>query len=137
MNIAAYVWYSTEQQKRDSQANDREQIEQWANSNGYEQIEWFEDTSDNRESYKQLYETHDEYDVIVFRSLPYQNGIHTAELLKFVDIVQAGIEVLLHRKDGLIQENKRTFKTDTAFVSVTKEKLDNIYIQNLNKWGCE
>jgi len=75
MTVAAYVRVSTEQQKQEgSHENQRERIEQWADRNGYDEIEWFEDIaisgqSDNREAYQQLIDGYDEYDAVIVREL--------------------------------------------------------------------
>jgi len=75
MTVAAYVRVSTEQQKQEgSHENQRERIEQWADRNGYDEIEWFEDIaisgqSDNREAYQELIDGYDEYDAVIVREL--------------------------------------------------------------------
>lgn len=75
MTVAAYVRVSTEQQKDDdSHVNQRERIEQWADRNGYDSIDWFEDIavsgqSENREHYQRLMDSYQEYDAVVVREL--------------------------------------------------------------------
>lgn len=75
MTIAAYVRVSTQQQKDDgSHENQRERIQQWADREGYDDIEWFEDIaisgqSENRSDYNELMERYGEFDAVVVREL--------------------------------------------------------------------
>jgi DNA invertase Pin-like site-specific DNA recombinase len=73
--IAAYVRVSTEQQKAEgSHESQRERIEQWADREGYAEIDWFEDIaisgqSDDRPEYQRLMDRYEAYDAVVVREL--------------------------------------------------------------------
>lgn len=73
--IAAYVRVSTEQQKDEgSHETQRERIKQWADRNGYDSIEFFEDIaisgqSNNRSGYNELMDSYAEYDAVAVREL--------------------------------------------------------------------
>jgi len=75
MTVAAYVRVSTEQQKAEgSHENQRERIQQWADREGYEKIDWFEDIaisgqSDDRPAYQRLMDSYEAYDAVVVREL--------------------------------------------------------------------
>ena len=105
MTVAAYVRVSTEQQKQEgSHVNQRERIETWAERNGYEEIDWFEDIaisgqSDNREEYQTLMESYGEYDAVVVR-----------ELSRF------GRDPLT-----VLQDIEEIVESDTQFVSITED----------------
>jgi len=103
--IAAYVRVSTEQQKEEgSHENQRERIETWADREGYESIEWFQDIaisgqSDNREAYQDLMDSYGEYDAVVVR-----------ELSRF------GRDPLT-----VLQDVEDIVDSDTQFVSITED----------------
>ena len=105
MTVAAYVRVSTEQQKADdSHVNQRERIEQWADRNGYDSIDWFEDIavsgqSENREHYQRLMDNYHEYDAVVVR-----------ELSRF------GRDPLT-----VLQDVEEIVDSDTEFVSITED----------------
>jgi len=105
MTVAAYVRVSTEQQKADdSHVNQRERIEQWADRNGYDSIDWFEDIavsgqSENREHYQRLMDSYQEYDAVVVR-----------ELSRF------GRDPLT-----VLQDVEEIVDSDTEFVSITED----------------
>lgn len=105
MTVAAYVRVSTEQQKDDdSHVNQRERIEQWADRNGYDSIDWFEDIavsgqSENREHYQRLMNSYQEYDAVVVR-----------ELSRF------GRDPLT-----VLQDVEEIVDSDTEFVSITED----------------
>lgn len=105
MTVAAYVRVSTEQQKDDdSHVNQRERIEQWADRNGYDSIDWFEDIavsgqSENREHYQRLMDSYQEYDAVVVR-----------ELSRF------GRDPLT-----VLQDVEEIVDSDTEFVSITED----------------
>lgn len=73
--IAAYIRVSTRQQKEEgSHENQRERIREWADRNGYESVDWFEDIaisgqSDERDAYRDLMDSYEKYDVVVVREL--------------------------------------------------------------------
>jgi len=75
MTVAAYVRVSTEQQKAEgSHENQRERIQQWADREGYDEIDWFEDIaisgqSDDRPAYQRLMDSYEAYDAVVVREL--------------------------------------------------------------------
>jgi len=75
MTVAAYVRVSTEQQKAEgSHENQRERIQQWADREGYDEIDWFEDIaisgqSDDRPEYQRLMNSYAQYEVVVVREL--------------------------------------------------------------------
>jgi len=102
--IAAYVRVSTEQQKQEgSHENQRERIQEWADRNGYDSIEFYEDIaisgqSDNREAYQRLMEEYGEYDAVVVR-----------ELSRF------GRDPLT-----VMQDVEGIIESDTDFISVTE-----------------
>ena len=103
-DVAAYVRVSTEEQKREgSHENQREQIKEWADRNGHETIEFYEDIaisgqSDNREDYQRLMEQYAEYDAVVVR-----------ELSRF------GRDPLT-----VMQDVEGIIESDTDFISVTE-----------------
>lgn len=105
MTVAAYVRVSTEQQKADdSHVNQRERIEQWADRNGHDSIDWFEDIavsgqSENREHYQRLMDSYQEYDAVVVR-----------ELSRF------GRDPLT-----VLQDVEEIVDSDTEFVSITED----------------
>ena len=105
MTVAAYVRVSTEQQKDDdSHVNQRERIEQWADRNGYDSIDWFRDIavsgqSENREHYQRLMDSYQEYDAVVVR-----------ELSRF------GRDPLT-----VLQDVEEIVDSDTEFVSITED----------------
>jgi len=105
MTVAAYVRVSTEQQKADdSHVNQRERIEQWADRNGYDSIDWFKDIavsgqSENREHYQRLMDSYQEYDAVVVR-----------ELSRF------GRDPLT-----VLQDVEEIVDSDTEFVSITED----------------
>lgn len=104
-DVAAYVRVSTEQQREEgSHENQRERIEQWAERNGYDDVELFEDIavsgqSDAREDYHELMERYDEYEVVVVR-----------ELSRF------GRDPLT-----VLQDVEAIVDSDTEFVSITED----------------
>lgn len=103
--IAAYVRVSTQQQKDDdSHVNQRDRIQQWADRNGYSEIEWYEDIavsgqSDNRGGYEQLMQDYPAYEAVVVR-----------ELSRF------GRDPLT-----ILQDTEEIIDSDTDFVSITED----------------
>lgn len=73
-SAAAYVRVSTESQReQDSHVRQRERLEQWAESNGYD-LDVYQDIaisgqSDERDSYDELMECAEDYDVVVVREM--------------------------------------------------------------------
>ena len=74
MNVAGYIRVSTEQQKEDgSHLTQREQLRDWAESNGHE-IELFEDIAisgqaEEREAFDEMMSRVDEFGAVVVREL--------------------------------------------------------------------
>jgi DNA invertase Pin-like site-specific DNA recombinase len=74
-DLAAYIRVSTQQQKDDdSHVRQRERIEEWADRQGYDSIDWYEDIaisgqSDQREAYTELMNRFAQYDAVVVREL--------------------------------------------------------------------
>lgn len=105
MSVAAYVRVSTQQQKdEESHINQRNRIEDWADRNGFESIDWFEDIaisgqSDDRTGYNGLMESFEEYDAVVVR-----------ELSRF------GRDPLT-----VLQDIEEIVESDTQFVSITED----------------
>lgn len=105
MTVAAYVRVSTEQQKADdSHVNQRDRIEQWADRQGHNSIDWFEDIavsgqSENREYYQRLMDSYQKYDAVVVR-----------ELSRF------GRDPLT-----VLQDVEEIVDSDTEFVSITED----------------
>lgn len=105
--LAAYIRVSTERQKKEgSHENQREQIEQWAERNGYEEVDYFEDIaisgqSEEREAYKELMESFNDYEAVVVR-----------ELSRF------GRDPLT-----VLQDVEKIVESDTEFISI-KEDFD-------------
>lgn len=105
MTVAAYVRVSTEQQKEEgSHENQRKRIEQWADRNGYDDIDWYQDIaisgqSDDREEYQELMDCYDEYEAVVVR-----------ELSRFG---RAPLTVL--------QDAEEIVESDTEFVSISED----------------
>lgn len=73
--IAAYIRVSTEEQKEEgSHRNQAERIEKWAETNGYDDVGFFQDIaisgqSDEREAYHELMNRYDEFEAVVVREL--------------------------------------------------------------------
>ena len=105
MTVAAYVRVSTEQQKAEgSHENQRDRIRSWADRNGHDDIEWFEDIavsgqSDNREAYERLIDSYADHDAVVVR-----------ELSRF------GRDPLT-----VLQDVEAIVESDTEFVSITED----------------
>jgi len=103
--IAAYVRVSTEQQKEEeSHVNQRDQIQKWADRNGHENVEWYEDIavsgqSDNREAYQRLMDNYADHQAVVVR-----------ELSRF------GRDPLT-----VLQDVEEIIDSDTDFVSITED----------------
>jgi len=102
--VAAYVRVSTEKQKEEgSHENQRARIKEWANRDGYDEIDWYEDIaisgqSDDRDSYQKLLDSYDQYDAVVVR-----------ELSRF------GRDPLT-----VLQDVEEIVDSDTEFVSITE-----------------
>jgi len=102
--VAAYVRVSTEKQKEEgSHENQRARIKEWANRDGYDEIDWYEDIaisgqSDDRDSYQKLLDIYDQYDAVVVR-----------ELSRF------GRDPLT-----VLQDVEEIVDSDTEFVSITE-----------------
>lgn len=105
MTVAAYVRVSTEQQKQEgSDENQRDRIRQFADREGYDNIEWFEDIalsgqSSDRPAYERLMNSFDEYDSVIVR-----------ELSRF------GRDPLT-----VLQDIEKIVDSDTEFVSITEQ----------------
>lgn len=73
--IAAYIRVSTRKQKEEgSHENQREEIAAWADRQGYESVEFYEDIAisgrdDSRPEFNELLDCYDEYDAVVVREL--------------------------------------------------------------------
>lgn len=105
MTVAAYVRVSTQQQRDDeSHIKQRERIKEWADRNGHDDIEWFEDIgisgqSDDRSGYSELMDSFDEFDAVVVR-----------ELSRF------GRDPLT-----VLQDIEEIVESDTEFISITED----------------
>lgn len=75
MTAAAYIRVSTEKQReQNSHEKQRARIEEWADREGYDDVEYYEDIAisgqaDEREAYERLMDRYEEYDVVVVREL--------------------------------------------------------------------
>lgn len=103
--IAAYIRVSTQEQRDEgSHHNQRERIREWADRNGCEEIEFFQDIaisgqSDQREGYGELMDCYAEYDALVVR-----------ELSRF------GRDPLT-----VMQDVEQIIESDTDFISITEQ----------------
>lgn len=75
MTAAAYIRVSTEKQReQNSHEKQRARIEEWADREGYDDVDYYEDIAisgqaDEREAYERLMDRYEEYDVVVVREL--------------------------------------------------------------------
>lgn len=102
--IAAYIRVSTEQQREEgSHHNQRQRIEQWADREGYDNIDFYEDIAisgqaDERDAYEDLMDHFEQYDAVVVR-----------ELSRF------GRDPLT-----VMQDVEEIIESDTDFISITE-----------------
>lgn len=119
MTDAACVWFSTGQDGDETiHKRQRERIERWAKSNGHERVEWFEGGT---ESYQELRDSVDEYDVVVFGSLFGGGSATIPQIKRAFDIVENAPKVV-------VRDTEDVFEDDAEFVPITREEVDDLTI---------
>jgi len=98
--IAAYVRVSTEQQKADGRHHrQREQIEEWADRQGHESVDFYEDIAisgrdDSRPEFNELLDCYQQYDAVVVRELSRFGRSPEANVSQILEITEDGTDFI-------------------------------------------
>jgi DNA invertase Pin-like site-specific DNA recombinase len=100
MTIAAYIRVSTEQQRDEgSHENQRERIEQWAEREGYEDVDYYEDIAisgrdDDRPEFNELMDSFEDYEAVVVRELSRFGRSPEKNVQQIIEIADAGVDFI-------------------------------------------
>lgn len=103
--IAAYIRVSTQKQKDDnSHVRQRERIQNWADREGYEDIDWYEDIAisgrdDDRPEFQDLMDSYENYDAIVVRELSRFGRSPEKNVTQIMTITESDVDFISLKED--------------------------------------
>lgn len=104
-NIAAYIRVSTQKQKDDnSHVRQRERIQDWADREGYDDIDWYEDIAisgrdDDRPEFQDLMDSYEDYDAIVVRELSRFGRSPEKNVTQIMTITESDVDFISLKED--------------------------------------